>query len=63
MGYTELWFWNSPAFFKVCFSSQHGLFSWTPILLFAVAGFFASEEDTTARWRSYLAIVFVAYLT
>jgi hypothetical protein len=37
-GYTEHWFWNSPAFFKVCFSADHGLFSWTPLLLLAVAG-------------------------
>ena len=61
MGYTELWFWNSPAFFKVCFSSQHGLFSWTPILLFAVAGLFALRKyDRTLAL--YLAIVFLAYL-
>ncbi len=61
LGYTEQWFWNSPAFFKVCFSSQHGLFSWTPILLFAVAGFFALRKyDRTLAL--YLAIVFVAYL-
>lgn len=39
-GYTERWSWNSPAFFRVCFSSEHGLFSWTPILIFAVAGLF-----------------------
>lgn len=37
-GYTEHWFWNSPALWKVCFSMQHGLFSLTPILLVAVAG-------------------------
>ena len=24
-GYSERWFWNSPAFFKVCFSAEHGL--------------------------------------
>ena len=61
MGYTELWFWNSPAFFKVCFSPQHGLFSWTPILLFAVAGFLALRKyDRTLAL--YLAIVFLAYL-
>jgi len=39
-GYTEHWFWESPAFLKVCFSSEHGLFSWTPILILAVAGLF-----------------------
>jgi hypothetical protein len=37
-GYTERWFWSSPAFWKVCFSSQHGLFSWTPVALLSVIG-------------------------
>jgi len=36
-GYREHWYWNSPAFFRVCFSS-HGVFSWTPILILAVLG-------------------------
>jgi len=40
MGYTERWFWYSPAFWKVCFSAQHGLFSWTPVILLSVAGLF-----------------------
>jgi Dolichyl-phosphate-mannose-protein mannosyltransferase len=39
-GYTERWFWNSPAFFRVCFSAEHGLFTWTPILIPAVVGLF-----------------------
>ena len=39
-GYTERWFWKSPALLKVCFSSEHGLFSWTPILILSVAGLF-----------------------
>jgi hypothetical protein len=37
-GYTEHWFWTSPALLKVCFSSDHGLFTWTPILIMAVVG-------------------------
>lgn len=32
------WNWGSPALRDVLFSSDHGLFSWTPILFFAVAG-------------------------
>jgi len=61
MGYTEQWFWKSPAFFKVCFSSEHGLFSWTPILLLAVAGLFVLRryEPTLAL---YLIVVFVAFV-
>jgi hypothetical protein len=37
-GYEHLWVWTSPAFFRVCFSSEHGLFSWTPIVILAVVG-------------------------
>jgi hypothetical protein len=32
------WNWTSPVLLKVLFSSDHGLFSWTPILILAVAG-------------------------
>jgi MFS family permease len=59
MGYTEQWFWKSPALFKVCFSSEHGLFSWTPILLFAVTGLFVLRKyDRTLGL--YLIIIFAA---
>ncbi len=37
-GYTEQWFWSSPALLKVCFSADHGLFSWTPIVMLAAVG-------------------------
>jgi hypothetical protein len=39
-GYGSLhyWSWRSPFFFAVLFSSEHGLFSWTPLLLLATAG-------------------------
>ncbi|MGB8541380.1 MAG: hypothetical protein WCD49_07050 [Candidatus Acidiferrales bacterium] len=39
-GYSESWNFRSPALLKVCFSSEHGLFSWTPIIGFAVVGLF-----------------------
>jgi hypothetical protein len=41
-GYIPLkqWNWLSPYFFSVLFSSNHGLLSWTPILLLAIAGLF-----------------------
>jgi hypothetical protein len=41
-GYISLkdWFWRSPFFLAVLFSSNHGLFVWTPLALFAVAGLF-----------------------
>jgi hypothetical protein len=60
-GYTEKWFWNSPAFLKVCFSSDHGLFTWTPIAIFSLLGLFAIRT----RDRSlalYSTTVFLGYL-
>jgi hypothetical protein len=32
------WAWRSPHFLVVLFSSEHGLFSWTPLLLLATVG-------------------------
>jgi hypothetical protein len=37
-GSVQHWSWRSPFFFAVLFSSEHGLFSWTPLLLLATAG-------------------------
>jgi hypothetical protein len=39
-GYTGVqnWAWRSPYFLAVLFSSEHGLFSWTPLLLLATIG-------------------------
>ena len=60
-GYTERWFWNSPAFFRVCFSAEHGLFTWTPILIPAVVGlFFVCRYDQLLGLGSLA--VFVSYL-
>jgi hypothetical protein len=46
-GYTPLrsWLWRSPPFLAVLFSSQHGLFAWTPLLILAACGLFLF------RWR------------
>lgn len=60
-GYNVHWYWNSPAFFKVCFSSNHGLFTWTPILVLAVLGLFSLwSRDRTLS--AYLIAVFALYL-
>ena len=32
------WNWTSPVLLKILFSSDHGMFSWTPILILAVVG-------------------------
>lgn len=37
-GYTPRWYWNSPAFFKVAVSSDHGFLIWTPVLALAIIG-------------------------
>jgi hypothetical protein len=58
-GYTERWFWRSPAFLKVCFSSNHGLFSWTPIMIPAVVGLFLAVKYNRALGISFLAVVAV----
>jgi Dolichyl-phosphate-mannose-protein mannosyltransferase len=58
-GYTERWFWQSPALLKVCFSSNHGLFSWTPILIPAVGGLFLLRRHDGAVGLSLLAVVTV----
>ncbi len=34
------WAWRSPWFLALLFSANHGLFSWTPLLLIATAGLF-----------------------
>jgi hypothetical protein len=41
-GYVPLtaWAWGSPSFFALLFSSNHGLFSWTPLLAIATFGLF-----------------------
>ena len=46
-GYIPLrdWLWLSPAFRQVLFSSNHGLLTWTPILLLSIAGLILF------RWR------------
>ena len=39
------WFWGSPYLLSVLFAANHGLLSWTPLLLFAFIGL-------VAFWRS-----------
>jgi len=60
-GYSEHWFWRSPAFFKVCFSADHGLFSWTPIIILAVPGLFLLRKYDRSL-ALYSMVVFLAYV-
>jgi hypothetical protein len=61
LGYREAWYWNSPAFFKVAFSADHGLFSWTPILILAVMGLLLLRRHDRVL-AAYLLAVFFIYL-
>jgi hypothetical protein len=60
-GYTEHWFWQSPALVRVCFSSNHGLFSWTPITIVAVVGLLLLRKYDRTVGLSLLG-AFAAYL-
>jgi hypothetical protein len=60
-GYEHLWVWTSPYLLKACFSADHGLFSWTPILIPAVVGlFFLRRYDRDLAVYSIL--IFAALL-
>jgi hypothetical protein len=63
-GYIPLrdWLWRSPALLDVLFSSNHGLFSWTPILLFAVAGLFLLWRREPRAGAPLLAAFLAFYL-
>jgi Dolichyl-phosphate-mannose-protein mannosyltransferase len=54
------WNWTSPALLKVLFSSDHGMFSWTPILVLAAVGLpFLIKRDALLGGGSLL--TFLAY--
>jgi hypothetical protein len=54
------WAWSSPAFFSVLFSADHGLFSWTPIVLLAVIGLFLFIKADRS-FALYLLLAVVAF--
>ena len=60
MGFRERWYWNSPHFFRVGFSS-HGAFSWTPILILAVVGLFLLRKSDRALSNALL-VVLLAFI-
>ena len=61
-GYVPLrdWLWTSPAFVSVLFSSDHGLLTWTPVLLFSILGLFLFWRRAP-RIGSPLLAAFVAF--
>lgn len=54
------WRWSSPAFWNVLWSADHGLFSWTPILILAACGlvFFARTDQSFAAKLIFSALAF-----
>jgi hypothetical protein len=60
-GYRERWFWKSPALLKVSFSAEHGLFSWTPIIILAFVGLFLLRRHDRIL-SSYSVVVFATYV-
>jgi hypothetical protein len=60
-GYGDLWNFKSPALLKVCISSEHGLFTWTPIFAFAVLGLFLLRRQDKLL-SLYYVTTFAIYL-
>jgi hypothetical protein len=63
-GYIPLgsWAWKSPYFLAVLFSSNHGLFVWTPLLLLSVAGLFVFRWRYPDAGTPFLAAVLAFYI-
>lgn len=61
-GYAHVgqWDWLSPHLFSVLFSSNHGLFSWTPLLLFALIGLIAFWRSVPRVGAAFF-LVFAAF--
>ena len=57
-GYETFGWLPSLKIFSVLFSSKHGIFTWTPILLFATGGFFLFFKKDK-RFALYLAIPYI----
>jgi hypothetical protein len=61
-GYENLpsWSWTAPHLGKVLFSSEHGLLSWTPILILALIGL-VCLRIREAELGNYFIVCFLAY--
>ncbi len=55
------WSWTSPNLLSVLFSANHGLISWTPILLFAAIGLFAFWRSVPRVGATFLAAALAFY--
>lgn len=55
------WNWGSPYLFSVLFSSNHGLLSWTPILLLAFVGLLVFWRSVPRAGATFLVAVLAFY--
>lgn len=55
------WNWGSPYLFSVLFSSNHGLISWTPILLLAAVGLVIFWRSVPRAGATFLVAVLAFY--
>jgi len=54
------WSWGAPPLWNVLFSSDHGMLSWTPILIFALVGLFLFWQ-VDPYFANYLIVAFLAF--
>ncbi len=59
-GYPSHWHWSSPELWNVLFSADHGLLSWTPLLIPALIGLVLFLR-TDRLFATYLIVVFLAF--
>ena len=55
-GYQDEFFWATPRIWQVAFSTEHGVFLWTPVLLLAVFGLVLLARR---EWRTGVALLVV----
>lgn len=60
-GYERLWNWSCPALLRAMFSADHGLFSWTPVVVLSLAGLFLLCRYDRAL-SAYFIAIFAAFL-
>ena len=54
--------WSSPVFFKLLFSANHGLLSWTPVLIFSLLGLILFARRNPREGVPFLAAIVAFYL-
>jgi hypothetical protein len=59
-GYEEAWRWKSPMLLAVLFSADHGMLTWTPILIPALLGLFLFWKYDR-QFAAYLVAAFLAF--